>query len=465
MALGSQFGLTNQGFIQKQVDDLIADLQAAFQQAFGASIDVSATSRFGQLIGIFAERLVELWNFLAAVYAAFDPDQATGVSLLALCALTGTTPIIPTSSVAVITLTGTPSTVVPIDSLVAVSGTGSVFELQAAATIASVSAWATSSSYLQAARVKANGSVWQLTSASGTSASSGSGPSGTQGQSVTDNTCTWLNLGQGTGAVDATFNSEATGPVVANNGTLTVIQTPVSGWSSAYNVSAAVLGVGAESTAALRQRRVAELHGPGRSTVGAIQAAILNVAGVTACTVFENPTDTTNGAGMPPHSVEVLVNAGPVALTLATQIFEYVAAGIATTGNQTPVTVTDSMGQTHSIYYSNPVDVPIYVVLNLVVDPNVFPSNGDQLAINNILGYGSLLPGGYNVVASQLGAAILGGVPSLNLEPVPGVLDAGLPYIGTSPSPGGSTTIVIAARSQATFSQGDIAVNVTDGSP
>jgi uncharacterized phage protein gp47/JayE len=464
MSLGNDFGLLSTGFVQKQIDDLLSDLEGDIQLAFGASVDTSNTSRFGQIIGIVAERLLEVWNLAAAVYTAFDPNQAIGTSLQDLSALTGTQPIIPTPSIATVTCTGTPGTSLVVGELVAVVVTGSVFVSTEAGTITSVTAWATNQSHVQADRVTANGKVWQLTNASGTTASSGGGPTGAQGASVTDNTCTWLCLGTGTGAADLVFDSQDTGAIVATNGTLTQIQTPVSGWSSAYNVSAAVLGISAESTAALRIRRVAELHGPGRSTVGAIQAAILNVAGVTNCTVFENPTDSTVGS-MPPHSVEVLVNAGPVLSALAMQIFNYVAAGIATTGNQTPVTVTDSQGQAHSIYYSNPVDVPIYVVVNAVVDPATFPANGTQLIINNILGFGGLLPGGDNVVASQLGSSILAGVPALNLLPVPGVLDSGLPYIGTAPSPGSSTTIVIAARDQATFSQGDIAVNITDGSP
>ena len=69
------------------------------------------------------------------------------------------------------------------------------------------------------------------------------------------------------------------------------------------------------------------------------------------------------------------------------------------------------------------------------------------------------------MISSQLAAAILQGVPSQGLAGVPGVLDTGLPLIGLSNPPTVSTTIPISSRQLAAFSQGRIAVNVTNGSP
>lgn len=464
MSLGSQFGLLSTGFVGKQTQDITNDLNAAMQAAFGASINLTAQSRFGQVIGIMSARYLELWNLLGSVHSAFSPDQASGMDLVQIAALTGTNALIPTPSTVLETCTGTPGTVLPSGRQVNVQATGSTFQTAANATIAALTAWAQSTLYsLVGTRRSANGNSYQLTVA-GTSSNVGTGPSGT-GSAIVDGTCTWEFLGNGTGAVDVVMNSVENGNIVAAPGTLTLIQTPVAGWSSATNLLAATPGAQAEADAIFRARREAELHGPGLAAVEAILAAVLKVSGVTAATVFENVTDSTNSDGMPPHSVEVLAQGTFTPLTLCTAIFQSVAAGIATTGNQAPVTVTDSQGITHAIAFSEPVDVDIWVIVNLTADPRFFPLNGATQVTNNIMSYASTLATDYDVISGQLAAAIVAGVPALGVAGVPGILDPGFPLIGTSNPPVSSNPVSITSRQLATFDPARITVNVSFGSP
>jgi hypothetical protein len=461
VSLGSLWGIQPAGFFAKAVDDIVDDLDAAMRAAFGASINTTPQARFGQLIGISAERYAELWALALSVYSSFDPNSATGVQLDNLAALTGSVRATPTPSTAIVTATGTPTTVLSSGRVVAVSGTSSLFQSTASGTITAVPAWATVA-YLLTNRVTSGGNVWQCTQP-GTATTA---PTGAQGSTFTDGALTWLNLGSGTGAIDIPFSSELTGNIVAAAGGLTSIQTPVSGWSSAYNVSPAVPGVSVESDADFRVRRVAELHGAGKAAVEAIRAAVLLLSGIQTCTVFENPTDSTNGDGMPPHSVEVMVQGTTPALTLATAIFQNVAAGIATTGNQAPVTVTDSQGIAHSILYSFPTAEPIYITVNVICDPSVFDSvNGPLAIVSNLLAYGEALAADYDIFSSQLAAVILNGSTKLGIAGVAGVLDPGAPLIGLAPSPATSTTIPISSRQIGTFSAGRIIVNVSYASP
>lgn len=466
MSLGTQFGVLSTGFSQKQITDLTSQLNGAMQAAFGASIDVSPQSRFGQIIGVMAGLYLELWNLASAIYASFDPNLAIGSSLRDLGALTGTNPALPTASTATETATGTPGTVIPTTAQVSVTGTGSVFQNSGpAATIAAQTAWAQSTPTLLAARVTANGKVWQCT-APGTTSNTGAGPTGSQGASVGDGTVTWLCLGSGTGAVDFPVASTTLGRIVAAAGSMVTIVTPVAGWSSAWNISAAAPGQATETDSAFRARRASSLQAPGKTTLGSILAAALNplnIPGMTAANVFENVGDTTDSDGRPPHSVEVMISGVVNALQVATVIFQNVAAGIATYGNQSAVLVPDSQGQNHSILWSQPVATSIWVTVNAVVNPAVFPANGAQLIINNILAYGLTMVPGQDVVASQLAAAIIAGVPSQGALPVPGLFDPGLPLIGLSNPPTVSTTIDLGTRQQASFSQGNILVNVSNG--
>ncbi len=465
MSLGTQFGLLSTGFIPKAITDITADLQAAMKSAFGASINVTPQSRFGQIIGIIAERYLELWNLAGAVHAAFNPDNALGQDLVNVAAITGTLPVIPTSSTVTETLTGTPNTLCPAGRQVAVQGTLSVFNTLADATITALTAWAAYSPLLGDRRTN-GGNAYQCITA-GTSVT---GPSGTGVDIIDGGTAHWTYLGVGTGAIDVAMSSALTGPIIASARTLTLIQTPVAGWSSAINLLDAVLGVAVESTAAFRLRREAELHGLGRAAVQAIQAAILKLTGVTACTVFENTTDAVNSDGMPPHSIEVLVQGGdPTAI--CTAIFLNTAAGINTTGNQASINITDSQGIVHPIFFSRPVLVNIYVIANVIMNSAQMPSGGvaavQTSVTNNILAYAATLIADFDVFSSQIAAAIIAGIPFPlpAILGVPGMLDAGTPFIGLAPSPGTSATISITSRQLASFATARITVNVSQAVP
>src|SRR5216683_3311485 len=431
MSLGTQFGLLSTGFIPKAITDITADLQAAMKSAFGASINVTPQSRFGQIIGIIAERYLELWNLAGAVHAAFNPDNALGQDLVNVAAITGTLPVIPTSSTVTETLTGTPNTLCPAGRQVAVQGTLSVFNTLADATITALTAWAAYSPLLGDRRTN-GGNAYQCI----TAWTSVTGPSGTGADIIDGGTAHWTYLGVGTGAIDVAMSSALTGPIIASTRTLTLIQTPIAGWSSAINLLDAVLGVAVESTAAFRLRREAELHGLGRAAVQAIQAAILKLTGVTACTVFENA-----------------------------------AAGINTTGNQASINITDSQGIVHPIFFSRPVLVSIYVVANVIMNSAQMPSGGvaavQTSVTNNILAYAATLTADFDVFSSQIAAAIIAGIP-LPLPAilgVPGMLDVGTPFIGLAPAPGTSATISITSRQLASFASTRITVNVSQAVP
>jgi hypothetical protein len=93
-------------------------------------------------------------------------------------------------------------------------------------------------------------------------------------------------LAQGIGSATATV----TGPVVASANTLTVIDTPVSGWTSVNNPLAATTGTDLESDTDAIQRRQDELQANADGPIQAIVDAVRNVTGVTQVVGFENQT-------------------------------------------------------------------------------------------------------------------------------------------------------------------------------
>lgn len=149
-------GVTPEGFEAKTTEDLVAELEAALRTQLGASIDLSASSVLGQLVGIFANRYAELWETAEVIANATNPDTATGTALEALCALTGVTrePAAPSS--AVVTLAGDAATVIPAGSEASVETTEVRFASQAELTLAAATAWASTTVYA-AQDVRKNG--------------------------------------------------------------------------------------------------------------------------------------------------------------------------------------------------------------------------------------------------------------------------------------------------------------------
>ncbi len=450
------YGLTEEGFVVKPLETVLAEIQSDWRSKFEDSADLDPQSPDGQLITIITTLVSAIWDLLEALNAQFDPDQASGANLVALCALTGTVPLPATPSTVTATLTGTPATVVAAGKVASVEDTGARFATTAEATITAVDPWAGATVYAVGER-STNGSsparVYQVTEITGGGESAGSGgPTGT-GTAIVDNEVTWRYLGDGTGAVDVEAEAEEVGPTVCVSGTLTVIENPVAGWTSVNNVLDAELGRAEETDAELRARRELELRASGNAALDAIRSDVLQVEEVTSCVVFENATDTTNGDGMPPHSIEVLVEGGEDQ-AIADAIWATKAAGIATYGSET-VEVADSAGGTHDVNFTRPDLIDIYVEITVLVDGSagsLWPTDGEDQLKAAIVAFGEGLGIGRDVTASAVGAQAF---------QVPGMLDATPVYIDDAPSPGSSATIAIGQRERSAWDTSRIEVIVT----
>jgi hypothetical protein len=126
-------------------------------------------------------------------------------------------------------------------------------------------------------------------------------------------------------------------------------------------------GVDEETDSELRIRREQALAIAGASTVDAIRADVLSVTGVDSCTVFENPTSVTDALGLPPKSIEVLVNSetGPA----------YDAQGI-----RDEILLRKSAGNTYTVKYSEPDTVTIHVELTVTTNSDYGADGDDNVA-------------------------------------------------------------------------------------
>lgn len=454
------YGLTEAGFLTKPQEDIAAELGSDLAVAFGAAIDLAPQSNWGQVVGIFSERLALLWQLGEALYTALTADGAEGVPLDNLCALTGTAREAPTKSRVTATCCGTAGTLIPYGKAASVLTTAARFVTTNNFTLLLVPAWnPTTPDYATGDRVRNDGKIWELISPAYVTPTGDAVPAGVGvGQTVgpvDGDDAVWLCIGEGTGAVDADFQAEQAGPVNCNTGTLTRIESPVGGWSTVYNTEDAYLiGSALESDPVLRMRREEELRAIGNAAVEAIRARVDAVENVTSCVVFENVTDATDGNGLLPHTVEVVVEAPDLAEVndaIRTAIWESVGGGIGTMGTVTGE-VEDEDGVLWPVNFSRTEKVEVYAKVEASIDPDKYPADGADQIKAALLAFAALTyKNGTDVISA-----------ALNARPfqTAGVVDC-VTKISTTPGPTGTATLPMSMRQRAVFDSARIEVVAT----
>lgn len=381
------YGVTSTGFRAKPLSVILDELDDALKLILGDSAGtepdgtIPPGSYAGQLKALIADLLSALWDLAELAYASYDPSKATGAALDSVASITGSRREDARQSTVPVVCVGTANTALSPFRVAKVTSTGKRFvSPDSTLTIAALSAWVTATVYAKGDLVTRGGNIYYCTTAGTSSA----GPSGTSNASpITDGTCTWYYIAAGSAAVAATWIAEETGAVGALAGTLIEIDTPVSGWTSVVNPIDASVGNDVERDATFRARRDAELATPGNTTVDTIRANVLKVnegstdpdhEPPTSCLVFYNDTDSTDANGLPPHSIEVLVQDGTTA-DIAQAIWDSVGAGTATYGTTT-ANVTDSEGNTQTVRFTRPTEIQIVVSIAARYDAAQWPTTG-----------------------------------------------------------------------------------------
>lgn len=303
------YGLLSTGFVEKPLSAILDEVAAAQRasSALGADWDTSAESPGGQINAAFGAQLASAWEAIGLVYRSRVPSGASFAGLDAVCSLTGTTRRAAQKGTVTLRLSVAAGRTIPVGSIAHVDGQPE--------------------------------NRWITTEAA-------------------------VNSGGSTANVDVDAIAENAGAYVANNGTITVIATPVTGWLSVTNPAAADAGSAAEQDPALRVRRVDELAGGGTSPPDAIRARVSEVSGVSSVVVELNTSDAYDALrDLAGHSVRVVVQGGTDA-AVAAAIWAAVAAGIETQGT-TSVIVTDLGGFPRRVRFSRPSDVDAYMTVRV----------------------------------------------------------------------------------------------------
>ena len=85
----TKYGLTRDGFRRKRLPEIKTAIETRLADALGTEIQTSANSVIGQLIGVFAYEIADLWEAQEDTYKSMYPSTACGVSLSNAAGLAG----------------------------------------------------------------------------------------------------------------------------------------------------------------------------------------------------------------------------------------------------------------------------------------------------------------------------------------------------------------------------------------
>lgn len=480
-------GVTDSGFLIKRLADILADDRALAVQLFqdlvqpGDTVDVSDSSALGRLISLAAPSEADLWEAAQEVYAAFDPNSATGIALDNLVAYAGITRKEQTFTTSSILVAGDTNTLIPVGQTISSSTTSEQFT-----TVGAISLSPSSASGITVSVVTLqNSTVYSINYSNTTSTNTitftsdasatydeilnglrtviigahpsltatvvGTGVTGTLIINRNDifqtvNFTTTDNLGilkvRTVGEVIATV----AGVIVQPANTIDTILTPMLGWDSVINPIAATPGTERETDEELRLRFRNGKYDRATNTLDAIYSALINLDNVSEVTIYENDTSIVDSNGVPAHSFLPIV-VGGLSTDIANAIWENKPIGILSYGNTT-VSINDIQGFAHQVSFSRPNSLVIYISIDITTDVN-FPANGNDAIKSAIIQYfADNLGTGDDVVYSRLYTPI---------NSVPGHEVVSL-KIGTSPSPTGTSNIVVPFDSIASISAVNIVI-------
>lgn len=401
----AEYGMTENGFVPKRLADILESITTNVKNIQDPRtgeypfINESADSIFGQFAQIIAEELSICWEQAYQASVQFDPISATGSALRSLVQINGITPSYGAKTELLMTLGGTAGTVIPEGSLIA-------------------------------------------------------NEAGTEQYATT--TSVTINS-EGTATVNAVC-TEA-GPKKPAPNTIISIQTPVAGWSSAKNTSIVAEGDTADTDEELHIKQQRATSATSYRQVDAIISGIMNVDGVKFARLYVNNETSTDDRGIAGKTLAPVI-VGGTDEDIANVLRLKIGATDNTQGNlANPVVYTGELGDTQTIDFYRPTEVPIYIEIDLTVtDGSVWNEESINKIKQAILKYTEYdqsglygLPPGGDVFLSRLYTPI---------NSVPGFTVTSL-KIGTSSEALDTEDIAIDWNKIATISASNITINAT----
>lgn len=363
------------------------------QTIYGQDITLDPSSQDGQMIAIIAQAQSDTNDAAIAVYNSFSPTFAQGNGLSSVTKINGIRRLFPSLSTAVGSVVGQAGVIIT---------NGTVTDI--------------------------DGNIWNLPGS--------------------------VTIPPG-GDITVTVTAQEPGSIAIPAGGINQISTPTRGWQSFVSTADSDPGDPTESDAALRRRQSISTGISAETPLDAMLGTLANLPGVSRVKVYENTTGTTDGNGLPGHSISVVI-AGGDAETIAETIGQKKTPGAATYGTTSVVYTDPVTGIAYTINY--------FVLANSEIKVHVTGTAGNGYSTNiateiqnSVAAYLNSLDIGQDVQFSRINLpAYLNGASDGNTYEITGLTIA----LGSG-SPG-TVDIVVPFNSAAVCVAGtDVTISIT----
>ncbi|KAB8035850.1 hypothetical protein GCL60_16605 [Silvanigrella paludirubra] len=321
--MDKKYGLTKAGFVKKDFLTCYSEISESFKNKINQNIDLSPTSVFGNIIGIYAERESLLWDGLQELSTTMNPNNATGIPLQNAISINGISKQEATASKVILTFYGKTGIKIPSGTGVAIPETSYQFNTKIDAVVAQ------------------------------------------------------------NGIVEIEAECSILGEVKALAGTINKILNPIYNIESCTNKKDAVVGQFEETEEDLKIRRLQLLQRAGSATEKGIRAAIQKIEGVKTSILLN--AEIANY--IPSGSIHLYVEGGePLAIANAINSSRGGGCLLYLDESSIKNTIKDSQGIDRIISFSRPKEKIIYLSIALKTNSD-FPSNGYEQVKNAIIDY------------------------------------------------------------------------------
>lgn len=400
------YGLTDSGFNIKRLPVIKEEIETSLRNRINQNIDLRAESIFGQFVGLESELATIFWEVMQDIYLSQYPDYATGNSLDYVVSINGITRLEAVSTSINVVCYGVNNTILAAGRE-AKARNGDIYRTLTNTTISRLNAVectiGVDTVSIGAYTVQVGALSYSFTATGADTAQTilqglyNAMSSAPLNRILNEDSLTiQVDVGV-TFDVSANLNINEVGTVVFFEavekgakllpiGELNEIETPVFGWNRVNNLVDGVVGRNRETDESLRIRREQSILITATHTLQAIKSKVRQLDFVSDVFAMENNTETTDAFGTPRQYIWIIVEGGED-LEIATAIYNTVAGGIGTRGDQ-HITVTDEDGQDYIINFDRPDYIDVNIKIEYVRLEN-FPINGEDLIKDSLVNRGN----------------------------------------------------------------------------
>ena len=433
----TDYGVTDKGFVLKRMDTILEEIHSDLTEGFGFDTRLHRPSFLDVLVTTFAGQVANLWETAQDSYYSKYPATATGINLDNAVQYGGIRRAAAKRTAYPLYCTGDDGTYVREGAVVATNTNPEVRLYASGEFQISRSAFNSVDIAVAAAQtgvysITINGSQYSYQSKDTVESNIINGLKNV----ITDDEYTVSveegnvlriadtvktrsnalvlsdNLTTKKVTVIAQFLTEEYGKITLPHGIVTKMVNNIAGFDSVTNELDPTYGRLQETDIELRQSYIAKSALRSNTMIESIVAELLNnIPDVESASGYENDTDVVDERGLPPHSIEIIVEGGDNT-AIAQAILRRKAGGIQTHGSVV-VNVPGVYGDPIPVRFNRPEYLYTWLKIILHGDASKIPTNYAQLATDSLLEDGAQLMAGASLLTQLLTEGIYSAVAGI----------------------------------------------------